>query len=281
MKQRALTIRLFIALFAVTILLAWSQSELSLSRPTRMGILSDSANYQLVWQENFDGTSLDTSKWNIQERHPWQWCAYASSHPSLFEMRNGFLRLYCRQNRNLEPNDTARFLCGGINTLGKMSISYGKVEVRARVVGTQGTWPAIWLLGVKGSYGKPDYAEIDLMESINKEKTAHQTIHNYYVDFLKKQKHEDYHTEQPINWRDWNTYTAEILPDQIIMSVNGRQTLVYPKLKGAEGQYTYQAEKYLILDMQYGGTWVKTIAPRQLPAYMDIDWVRVYRYVAQ
>ena len=100
----------------------------------------------------------------------------------------------------------------------------------------------------------------------------------YYVDIRKGLPHEAYHVEAPIGYRKYNVYSVEILPDRVIMSVNGKTTLVYEK-KDIVGQFPYGLPQILILDMQFGGTkWVGKVDPSQLPCYMDIDWVRVYKY---
>lgn len=237
--------------------------------------------YQLVWEENFNGHEIDTTKWSIIPRKPWQPFWNMSSNKSLFDIRKGRLRLYCRKNNNLEPNDTAKYLCGGIWTKDKFGIKYGKIEIRARVCGVQGSWPAIWtLVNIKKPvpYGSKDYAEIDLMESINRDKTAHQTIHNYCVDIAKKIPFNNYHVEVPILYREYNTYSAEILPEKIIMGINGKTTLIYQRNKAMEAQYPYGLEQMIIVDMQFGGTkWVGQTNINELPAYMDIDWIKVYR----
>lgn len=238
----------------------------------------ENVEYQLVWQDNFNGNKIDTSRWSVIPRYPWQPFWFMSSNKSLFDVRNGRLRLYCRRNKNLEPKDTAKFICGGIWTKGKYNIKYGKVEIRARVCGVQGSWPALWTIIDKPvEYGSKEYAEIDLMESINRDKTAHQTIHNYSVDIAKKIPFNDYHVEVPISYRKYNIYSAEILPDKIIMGVNGKSTLVYPRKKGMDGQFPYGVGQEIIIDMQYGGTkWVGKTNIKELPAYMDVDWVKVY-----
>lgn len=237
--------------------------------------------YEMVWHDEFNGTRLDTSKWSIQRRYPYKPFYNMSDNPAVFDVSKGRLRLYCKRNDGIAPNDTSRYLCGGVHTQHKMNISYGKIEIRARVVGTMGSWPALWLMREydKGmGYGTTKYAEIDIMESTNRDKTAHQTAHNYYVDILKKEKLSYYHTVQPINYRKYNVYSVEILPNRLVFGINGKTTLTYTRNPGATGQYPYGDPMYLIVDMQYGGSsWVSKLIPSELPAYMDVDWVRVYR----
>ena len=47
--------------------------------------------------------------------------------------------------------------------------TYGRIEVRAKLPRGRGTWPAIWMLPLRGTYAKggwPDNGEIDIMEHV-------------------------------------------------------------------------------------------------------------------
>jgi len=55
---------------------------------------------------------------------------------------------------------------GRINTKGKASIRYGRVEVRAKMPAGDWLWPAIWMLPENDIYGPwPASGEIDILES--------------------------------------------------------------------------------------------------------------------
>lgn len=231
--------------------------------------------YELAWQEDFSGKSIDAASWTKIARVPYPWGRHMSSHSSLYRVRGGYLRLYARRNNRLEPADTAKYITGGISSQGKRHITYGKVEVRARIKGAQGTWPAIWLL-VNRPCGTEDerYSEIDILEYINRDKFVYQTVHSSYT--IHRNKNDKHSVTAQINFEKWNTYAAEILPDKVILSVNGIETFRYPRREGEKGQFPYGIESYLMLDMQVGGGWVKTVDPKTFPAYMDIDWVKMY-----
>jgi len=233
------------------------------------------ADYRLVWQDDFDGRELDTSAWIKIKRVPYGWGCHMSDNASLYRVRNGYLRLYARQNKGLEPADTAQYITGGISSKGHRHIRQGKVEVRARIKGAQGTWPAIWLLvNQPVATEDPRYSEIDIIEYINRDDFVYQTVHSSYT--LHKNTKTKHSVTSPIRKGKWNTYAAEIRRDEVILSVNGVETFRYPRQEGLEGQFPYGIESYLMLDMQVGGSWVKWVNPKTFPAYMDIDWVRLY-----
>ena len=66
-----------------------------------------------------------------------------------------------RTGRVINPVRSAR-----INTKGKKSIRYGKVEIVAKMPVGDWLWPALWMLPVKETYGPwPASGEIDIVES--------------------------------------------------------------------------------------------------------------------
>ena len=59
-------------------------------------------------------------------------------------MRDGNLVLKGIVNTDLE-NDTAPYITGGVYTKNKRGFHGGRLEVKAKLQGAQGAWPAIWL----------------------------------------------------------------------------------------------------------------------------------------
>mgnify|MGYP003102371843 FL=1 len=63
--------------------------------------------------------------------------------------------------------------------------------------------------------------------------------------------------------------------------MNGATTLVYPNLhladESVKKQWPFDTSFYLILNYALGGagTWPGTITDSELPAKMEIDWVKV------
>lgn len=238
----------------------------------------DAVEYRLVWQDDFDGSRLDTTHWSIIERGPSEWQKFMSPNKSLFRQRHGYMRLYARQNDNIEKSDTASYLTGGICTQHKLTFTYGKIEVRARIHGATGCWPAIWIKSDDPKlWGYPERAEIDIMEYASHWKYVSQTLHSNYTDILKHTKNPDNQVLPHVDVSEWNVYGVEILPDRVLLTVNGDVKLDYPKLETDEvGQFPYGVESFLLIDMQVGNKYLKKILAEEYPAWMDIDWVRVY-----
>ena len=232
--------------------------------------------YELVWQDDFDSPYLDLSKWSLITRGESRWRRHMSTNRNLYEIGNGFIRLFCKNNHGIERNDTARVLTGGISTEKKFLIGYGKVEVRARMRSVMGCWPAIWLVTDKYSMTDPRWGEIDIMEHYNLENTVEQTAHNNHTHIQKAERMSEHQSIVPVNCEEWNTYTVEILKDRLIFSVNDRKQLVY-KNRRIHGQFPYGAPSFLRIDMQWATQRAKRLDTASLPTWMDVDWVKVYK----
>ena len=234
--------------------------------------------YRLVWQDNFNGRALDTTCWSIIERGPSEWQKFMSPHKSLYRLKGGYLRLYARQNTSLEPSDTASYLTGGICSQHKKTFTYAKIEVRARIHGATGCWPAIWIKSDNPKlWGFPERVEIDIMEYASHWKYVTQTLHSNYTYILKQTKNPANQIRYNVNVREWNTYAVEIRPERVVLSVNGKVTLDYPRIEtDLVGQFPYGVESFLLIDMQVGNKYLRQIAAEEYPAWMDIDWVKVY-----
>lgn len=237
--------------------------------------------YRLLWKDDFTGNRLNSEYWEkLYRTSPGSWGMYMSKSDEVYEMCNGMLRLYAKRNDGIEPSDTARFLCGGITTRYKRSIKYGKIEVRLKMVGVKGTWPAVWTMPVDYNDWKyPKRAEIDILEYLHKNDFVYQTVHTFYTDSLHQTMSPPRQAKSPIRYEKYNVYSVEILPTELIFSINGRETFRYPKLPDStEGQYPFGVESYLMIDMQIGGEWAGKhgIDIYSLPSYIEVDWVKFY-----
>lgn len=234
-------------------------------------------SYRLIWKDDFKGKTFDTQNWSKIPRGGSDWDRHMSDYDSCYQVKKGNLILRCLNNQ-VCPADTSRFLTGGLWTKNKKHITYGKVEVRAKLQGAQGFWPAIWMLPETGKW--PHAGEIDLMERLNHDSIAYQTIHTYYTYVLKQENHPPHGATGKIDPDGYNTYSAEILPDRIILSINGKQTLNYPRIQThLEGQYPFGTPFYLLIDAQIEGSWVGKADPKELPVEIWVDWVKMYELV--
>lgn len=233
--------------------------------------------FELVWHDDFD--SFDESKWSKISRGPAQWRKYMSSSDFLYDINDGNLILRAVANDGLEPSDTADFLTGGVYTKDKLTVDFGKVEVRAKLEAGKSVWPAIWMLPQTGTW--PDAGEIDIMERLNHDEFVYQTVHSRYTHTPGNKNNPKSSVTAKIRPDTYNVYSVEIFPDSIMFYVNGEKTLTYPRIEvGGDPhvQYPFGSPYYILMDMQVGGDWVGPADDSDLPVEMAIDWIRTYTF---
>ena len=167
------------------IIFACSDSE---NKNNSDDIIIQSSEWEEVWNEEFDGESLDESKWNILRWRPgWvnnELQAYTDRDTNVF-IDNGNLVLqgliepgyYGTDYTGTEYN--ADYTSGRINTDDKFQWTYGRFDIRAKLPKGRGSWPAIWMLGENiSTVGWPNCGEIDIMEHVGFEDgVIHGSIH--------------------------------------------------------------------------------------------------------
>lgn len=245
-------------------------------------VCAQNTKWTLVWEDNFDGTEPNPEIWSRIDRGKADWNNYMTKADTCYDMRDGNLVL--RGIAAYEGcNDSVPYLTGGVYTKDKKGFSDGRIEVRAKLNGAKGEWPAIWMLPYKdhkdGEW--PMGGEIDIMERLNYDTIAYQTIHTNYTYNLniKDPKSGSIGT---INPDDYNVYAVELYPDSISFYINYTHTFTYPRVKDADaaakGQFPFaNGSYYLLIDMQLGGAWVGEVDPADLPVEMLVDSVRYYK----
>lgn len=136
--------------------------------------------YDLLWNDEFSGGTLDETKWNYEPHEPgWtneELQEYTTSTDNVF-LRNGKLVIKAIKS---DKNGRDYYTSGKVTGQNKTDFTYGKVVVSAKVPEGQGLWPAIWMMPKdEGYYGQwPKCGEIDIMEVLgNDVRTAYGTIH--------------------------------------------------------------------------------------------------------
>lgn len=254
----------FIALLACAGLIVMS----SFNRP--------SDDWKLVWEESFNQPdNFDSTVWSKIPRGTADWDRHMSDFDSCYAMQDGNLVLRGLTNFTL-PTDTAPYITGGVYSKGKKAFGYGRLEIKAKLQGATGAWPAIWLLPENA--GWPMGGEIDIMERLNYDSIAYQTVHSHYTYDLGFKDNPKQGGIGPINPNDYNVYAVEMHPDSLCFFINDSHTFTYPRIQtDQEGQFPFDKPFYLLIDMQLGGSWVGGVEMKDLPVEMKVDWVRFYQ----
>ena len=232
-------------------------------------------DWELVWEETFSGKKL-SPYWSRIPRGRSDWDKYMTSNDRCYEQKHGKLILWGRVNDFL-PNDTARYLTGGVYTSKKKLFHRGRIEIRIKMDNATGAWPAAWLLPQYDAW--PHGGEIDIMERLNGDAFAYQTVHSPYTLYNTADKNKPQSGfKGPIKVNDYNIYGVELYADSICFFINDRYTGTYhrrPEL--GSDQFPFDRPMYLLIDMQLGGKWVGGVDPKDLPYRYVIDYVRYYK----
>ena len=237
--------------------------------------------WELVWEDNFDQpTGIDTTTWSKipRESKVIDWKKFMSDHPDCYAMKDGNLIL--RGIKNPEPEkDTATYITGGVYTKYKRAFHGGRLEIKAKLQGAKGAWPAIWLKPFEeANYPWPSGGEIDIMERLNYDSIAYQTVHSNYTQRLNIRDNPPQGMSAAIHPEDYNVYAVEMYPDSVVFYINDVKNFTYPRIEtDKEGQFPFDKPYYLLIDMQLGGHWVGAIDPKDVPVEMKVDWVRYYK----
>jgi beta-glucanase (GH16 family) len=258
--------------------------------------------WSLVWQDEFDGAALDTTKWSYQIGDGcaegicgWGNGEFQNYTRENVEVSGGTLKITARQT--ITPGDSTdadtTYTSSRIRTLDKGDWTYGRFDVRAKLPTGQGLWPAIWLLFSDPVYGVwASSGEIDIMEAIGSEPgEVFGTLHfggpapgNVFTS-------EDFQLNFSLFNEDFYLFTTEWERDEIRWYVNNvlyrtetadnwystgtpsDSTLIDPM-----GTAPFNHDFHMILNVAVGGNLpgapdVSTFFPQT----MEVDYVRVYQ----
>lgn len=236
------------------------------------------AGWKLVWQDLFDGKSIDSTVWSRIPKGSPDWAKAQSLDDRCYEKTDTSIILRGIVNSN-NPSDSRPYICGGIWTLGKKSFAPGRIEVRARMTAAQGAWPAIWMMPFKSEKGWPYDGEIDIMERLNHDTFVYQTVHSGYIDVDGNRTNPQYSTTPRVPKPDeFHVYGVEIYGYKVVFLLDGKETLTYDN-KNISGQFPFYRDWDLRLDMQLGGSWVGNVNLSSLPVEMEIDYVKYYERI--
>jgi len=242
--------------------------------------------YSLLWNDEFNGTELDTTIWDYDPHEPgWtnnELQAYTTSADNVF-LRDGNLVLKAIKT---DRSGKDYYTSGKIKSQNKKDFTYGKIVARAKVPEGQGLWPAIWMMPTDESfYGQwPKCGEIDIMEVLGSDtKTAYGTLH--YGE-PKGEQQGTVVLEDGSFSSDFHEYSVEWEPgeirwyidDQLYLTANdwftaeeGKDEKPYPA--------PFDQPFFVQMNLAVGGTWPGN--PDETTdfdkAEFEIDYVRVYR----
>ncbi len=276
---------------------AYGTGTLTVSPATQPAtVTSPSSVYKkLTFDDEFDGTALDTSKWNVnQYQLPYEMSESLASNVSV---RNSDLVIPAI--RETSPHGRPWTSAYVDTRHGKFAQKYGRFEARIKINTTadnsSGLWPAFWLRPDNTAYT----GEIDIMEAWGEKSNGYATqvypAGGAFTSFLADTMHTD-NRKQSIALRPasgtrlsdgFHTYALEWTPTTMAVYLDNVQ--VGPTLNPTSMPWwnNYDTPFHIRLQMQVGQ--LKNSYPDLTPGYwgtptsstigrseMLVDWVRVW-----
>lgn len=259
--------------------------------------------WKLTWSDEFNGTSLDMTKWNNKG------ATGAGGYGNLelqdyqmeySEVKNGnfVIKPQFKWDAEKEELVSGSYYSTKIWTKDLYSVKYGKIEFRAKLPKGRGTWAAAWMLGENNSW--PLCGEIDILETTGNiaKDSIPQSIHCGRFNGLPSSPGNkgqraivtDATSEYHIYGIIWDKH-------KITFTVDGKETWTYnPDTYSSTGEgnddpfiWPFNQKFYLILNCAIGGNlggpvtpefWTKIATDGNIETYEDyyyIDYVRVYK----
>jgi len=232
--------------------------------------------YQLVWSDDFNSSSLDSTKWSYDlGSGGWgnsELETYTNSSSNLSMDGNSHLLITA-----LQPS-AGVYTSARIKTKAKFAQAYGRFEARIKTPSGPGIWPAFWLLGSNtDTVGWPQCGEIDIMEQQGQAPNInHGSVHGpgYSGANAITKAYElstgRFDTDYHIYAVEWGTDFIDFYVDNFLYE------RVTPS--SVTGTWVYNHPFYIILNVAVGGNYVGwPTSNTPFPQTMYVDYVKVYK----
>jgi len=243
----------------------------------------------VVFEDNFDGNSLDMNKWKHEEG-----CSdiYGARNLQCYTRRNvivggGVLKIVAKQERMEDKSYTS----ARISQIGQ-KFAYGAYVMRAKLAKGDGLWPAFWTLSYDGQCR---YEEIDILEfrgNPSKSKVyeaaghwgrnwAALTSKGVLVEKPTVDLSADFH-EYAVLWLqdrlEWYFDNQKVFE---VSLTDGTYTKDPNKLPCTGGNKPFDKPSGIILNLAVGGPFFDGLPPINPATWsqpsMEVDWVRIYQ----
>lgn len=267
----------------------------SRSTPVIFGTEQSSASpvdlngYTEVFMEEFNGASLDRSRWKtalpwgpdttINSESQYFVNTFGSNPPAYdpFVFTGETLRITgletpaeLSQSVNNKP-----YMSGVITSADHFEMTYGYVEMNAKVAGGEGLLSTFYLFNQSFEKNKP---EIDILEYIgSKPDRTYQTYHYYDSNrarWATGEKHSSPTMEAVIAEdlsKGFHTYAVLWEPGLVIWYIDGQEVR---RLSGAR---ISDEPMNIIAQMVMGSEWIGLPSASSIPAVFEIDYIRVWQ----
>ncbi len=245
--------------------------------------------YELVWQDEFDGAAVDGTKWTYQNGG-WNGSNVQNCYdPANASVSGGSLLIEARHEPGFDCFGTpVDFTSGFIQTKNVINWTFGRFEARVRLPASNSTWPAFWMSPQDNHYGGwPRSGEIDIFEVKGHDMSKSYGNAHWGISGGNKQQEKKTYTFPAGNGADnWHVYAVEWQLGQLDFYIDGNHYGTindFDQPNATTHPGPFDKGFYLRLNVAVGGDYLDVPwndannGIGQLPAAMEVDWVRVYQ----
>lgn len=176
-----------------------------------------SSDYKFVWGDEFDGDTLDQSKWTLRLKMGGNQRVKVSSDSDTIFVKDGKLHLVAHKTE-----DGTYKVPTSVITQDKMNFKYGYAEIKAKVPYMNGVWPSFWTQSTANRHmpsllphESEVMAEVDIFEIFANNRVAA----NYIKWVLDK---DEQNPEKPRVWYYANAFRtqAKTFTDEEFKTIN-------------------------------------------------------------
>ncbi|HHX53438.1 MAG TPA: glycoside hydrolase family 16 protein [Clostridiales bacterium] len=227
--------------------------------PQQLNILQK-AVWELVFEDNFDGTELDTTKWS---RCPeWQRKDYGGRWDDEMTLLDGNGHLLSRVDMGAKVP-----LSGAVRTIDTFRTTYGYFEIRCTLHKAQGMWGAFWMM-LGPDVGAGNGTEIDIFESLANEKRIYFTMHYGGYDEYHQSESANIYAPEMFDG-SFHTFSFWWDKEKYVWYLDGKEVF-------RSSTALVHQSGYMKISTECG-SWGGPLKPDELPSDMLVDYVRVYK----
>ena len=257
--------------------------------PTPTPTATPTPGWQLVWQDEFElpaGSPIDATKW----KHDiggggWgnnELQSYTNLTTNAAHDGQGRFVITARKEPYTGADGKPRdYTSARVNTAGRFTTKYGRIEARMRLPIGRGIWPAFWMLGDNISTARwPGCGEIDIMEHVGHQvSTVYGTLHGPGYSGANAIS-ASYTLPNSQRFTDaFHVFAVEWEPNVVRWYVDSTLYVTRtPASLPAGTTWVYDHPFFIIMNLAVGGYWPGVPdANTAFPQTLTIDWVRVYQ----
>ena len=272
---------------------------------------SENWNPEPVWRDEFDGNSLDGTKWTAlnggwgDEGQQVRNC-YTRSDENI-NVSGGSLNLIGLYKPGATctggNTKTGNFTSGFVQTKNKAYFKYGYIEARIKMPKNKSTWPGFWMSPNNSPYGPgwPDWGEIDIVETKGSNRQFAASDAHWRDKNTPTGQTGSHRNRQGVippskfgtnnDTTEWHTYGVKWTEGKLEYFIDGEwhHTITEFKNSNSTGSPNgpFDQNFFLRLNLAIGGNYIDSpwddpinsvgaANGEGFPATMSIDYVRVY-----